>query len=118
MQGLSEGGSHLSVGVITDGGLVAGSRMPMFSPDSHAFKCLGTSCTRLPDAPGSGSYAITAANESGAIVGTRGDQPLLWSGDTVTVLPGGPGVVSCRGRPRGHPRRPLASPLTDAVGTP
>ncbi|GAA1337249.1 hypothetical protein [Saccharothrix algeriensis] len=88
------GGAHLSVSAITDGGLVAGSHLPMFGTDSYAFRCQGTSCGRLPAAPGSGSYAVSAANESGVVVGTRDNRPLRWEGDSVTVLPGGVGAVA------------------------
>ncbi|NUT90546.1 MAG: hypothetical protein HOY78_00820 [Saccharothrix sp.] len=98
LSGLGEGGAHLSVGVVTDGGLIAGSKQPMFSGDIYAFRCTGTSCTRLAGVAGSGGYRVSAANESGVIVGTRGDLPLRWSGDTVTVLPGGPGAVSTSGQ--------------------
>ncbi|CAL9418727.1 hypothetical protein SUDANB95_01802 [Actinosynnema sp. ALI-1.44] len=98
VQGLSESGAHLSVGVITDGGVVAGSKLPMFGSDAYAFRCAGTSCSRLADAPGTGGYSVTAANESGVVVGNRGDRPLRWAGDAVTVLPGGAGAVSSSGQ--------------------
>ncbi|MBW4721991.1 hypothetical protein [Saccharothrix obliqua] len=92
--GLVQSGPHLSIGVITDNGLVAGSYMAMFSDDKYAFRCTGTSCSRLPGAPGTGSYSVVAANEAGVVVGNRDNQPLRWEGETVTVLPGGPGAVA------------------------
>ncbi len=87
-------GPHLSVSVINDHGLSAGTKLPMFGDDKYAFRCQEASCTRLAAAPGTGPYSVTAANESGVIVGNRDNQPLRWQGDAVTVLPGGVGAVA------------------------
>ncbi|CCH33120.1 HAF repeat-containing protein [Actinosynnema sp. NPDC047251] len=92
--GLSVSGPHLSISVITDNGLTAGTQLPMFGDDKNAFRCQETSCTRLAAAPGTGPYAVVAANESGVIVGNRDNRPLRWQGDAVTVLPGGVGAVA------------------------
>ncbi|WP_433261870.1 hypothetical protein ACQPZF_27995 [Actinosynnema sp. CS-041913] len=92
--GLRGGGPHLSVPVVNDRGLVAGTHLPMSGTDSHAFRCQETSCARLAAAPGDGGYQVSAANESGVVVGARATLPLRWEGDTVTVLPGGVGEVS------------------------
>ncbi|MEV0675541.1 hypothetical protein AB0I60_03365 [Actinosynnema sp. NPDC050436] len=93
-EGLSVSGPHLTVQVINDRGLVAGTQLPMFGDDKNAFRCQDGTCTRLPGVPGTGPYAVVAANESGVVVGNRDNQPLRWQADTVTVLPGTGAVAS------------------------
>ncbi|MEU4807180.1 hypothetical protein [Actinosynnema sp. NPDC023587] len=88
-------GSHLYSSVINDRGLVAGAFVPMMGGTSYAFRCQGTTCSRLPDPEGTaGSYSVAAANESGVVVGSRANSPVRWQGDTATVLPGGEGRVA------------------------
>ncbi|MEU5693120.1 hypothetical protein [Actinosynnema sp. NPDC020468] len=91
-------GPHLTHSVVTDSGVTAGYKVPMFGTDSYAFRCSGGSCVRLAGIQGSGRYNVSAANESGVVVGNLVDgsnsQPLLWEDDSVTVLPGGQGAVA------------------------
>ncbi|MGM1063228.1 hypothetical protein [Saccharothrix sp. Mg75] len=79
-------GPHLSLSAINDAGVVAGSRTLPSGADFSAFRCVGTTCTRLADAEGYGAYSVEAVNEAGAIVGSRGTVALRWEGDAVTVL--------------------------------
>ncbi|MBB5957105.1 putative HAF family extracellular repeat protein [Saccharothrix tamanrassetensis] len=116
-QGLQlAGGPHLTISVINDAGLVAGSHLPMFGTDSHAFRCREASCGRLPSVPGTGRYAVSAANESGVVVGTRDNQPLRWEGEGVTVLPGGVGGVAANPQAINE-RGDIVGWTQDATGT-
>ncbi|MFT7839747.1 hypothetical protein Q5530_26695 [Saccharothrix sp. BKS2] len=77
---------HLFVDAVNDAGVVVGSKLPMFAGDRYAFRCGGTTCTRLATTPGTDTYQLSAINEAGVVVGNKDGQALRWEGDAVTVL--------------------------------
>ncbi|QFZ19431.1 hypothetical protein [Saccharothrix syringae] len=85
-------GPHLFISAINDAGVVVGSKLPMFEGDRYAFRCAGTTCTRLAEVPGTDGYEVRGINEAGVVVGNRDDRVLRWEGDQVTVL--SPGRVA------------------------
>lgn len=88
-------GPHLWLSAINDAGVVAGNKMPMFSTDSYAFRCVNTTtCERLATVPGSGMYSVEAINGAGVVVGNQGTQALRWDGAGVTVLADNGGVAN------------------------
>ncbi|MFD1147273.1 hypothetical protein [Saccharothrix hoggarensis] len=87
-------GAHLSLSAINDAGVIVGSKAPMFGTDAHAFRCAGTTCSRLADAPGTGPYSVTAVNEAGVVVGNRQGQALMWADGQVVVLAPAGGVAN------------------------
>ncbi|WP_367128600.1 hypothetical protein [Saccharothrix sp. HUAS TT1] len=80
-------GPHVWLSAINDAGVVAGSKAPMFSGDTYAFRCPdATRCEPLAAAPGTSAYSVEAINEAGVVVGNRDTLALRWEGSGVTVL--------------------------------
>ncbi|TQM78453.1 putative HAF family extracellular repeat protein [Saccharothrix saharensis] len=87
-------GPHLWLSAVNEAGVVAGNKLPMFSGDAYAFRCVTTtSCEPLATVPGSGMYSVEAINEAGVVVGNQGTQALRWEGSGVTVLSASGGVA-------------------------
>ncbi|MFJ6673963.1 hypothetical protein ACIQMJ_22875 [Actinosynnema sp. NPDC091369] len=88
-------GPHLWLSAVNEAGVVAGNKLPMFSGDAYAFRCVDTtSCERLATVPGGTLYSVEAINEAGVVVGNQGTQALRWEGAGVTVLSASGGVAN------------------------
>ncbi|GLZ42356.1 hypothetical protein [Actinokineospora sp. NBRC 105648] len=91
---LNGNGPELSLNVVTDNGLTAGALLPR-TGTGYAYSCTAGTCTPLPTLPGAtGFYRVSAANESGVLVGTVGSVGVRWSGGQVTALPAVAGATS------------------------
>ncbi|WP_018685006.1 hypothetical protein [Actinokineospora enzanensis] len=110
----SSNGPHLSLNVVNNRGLTAGSYLPMFGTRAYAFRCQLTACVELPTiSDATGNPAPVAANDRGVVVGNIGATAVRWEGSAVTPLPALPGG----GATRVSANRQAVNQRGDVVGT-